>query len=167
MKFIKKCLQFFKRNPSVNYIDDEIDEHNIEDQFQLLENAYKQLHQQSPLENLTTHSLIDVHGNYAVEGHNPWDKSSKYTGALSIEKSEQKYSFDWAVGISNLYQKGEGQIISNYLKVDFVYKDNEHTFKGLVIYKQIDEESMAGFWIEEGIFDVGFERLTLKNKGFQ
>ncbi|OHX68617.1 hypothetical protein NH26_18265 [Flammeovirga pacifica] len=114
-----------------------------------------------------TNLEIDAIGNYSVDGHNPWDEESKYSGSLQIQKNDNQYHLDWAVGISNIYQKGIGKVIKNFLVVHFDYKDKEHTFKGLVIYRQIDKDTLAGFWIEEGIFEVGFECLKLKNRGFQ
>ncbi|NLR91056.1 hypothetical protein [Flammeovirga agarivorans] len=163
MNIWERFIRFFKKE-DVNYWDGKFDENNVRHRFEELQTSYNLLHDEKELRERNS-KPTNIIGNYAVFGHNPWDSTSEYTGNVSIQELDKnKFHIDWTVGFSDYYQKGTGQWIKNFFVVNFDYKDNQQTYKGVVIYKSIDDETLEGFWIEEGIFEVGFERLTLKNR---
>lgn len=165
MIFKKWFYKVFKKKNTINYWDTPTSTENIKERYFLLKDAYQSLHGYIS-QNDSIPDTQSIIGNYAVTGHNTWNVESKYNGGLEILKLENAYETKWDLGISNQYQSGVGFLSQNFLSISFQYTDQESQFKGEVIYQFIDQETAIGFWIEEGIFEVGFEEIKLKNRGF-
>ncbi|MBD0404723.1 hypothetical protein [Flammeovirga sp. EKP202] len=166
MRLINWIKEIFKPQSSIHYWEQAISEENIVERFQELYHAYCSLHGKIeavvPLQKITS-----IEGNYAVHGHNTWATDSTYSGNLNLSLIENgKWFSKWDLGISSQIQSGKGFLYQNFLNIQFNYKDEENQYSGEVIYCFIDNKKAIGFWIEEGIFEVGYEELNLKNKGF-
>ncbi|AZQ62996.1 hypothetical protein EI427_12315 [Flammeovirga pectinis] len=141
---------------------------NIKARFISLQQGYIEMHALKHLKKeQDVIKLENVQGYYSFNGHNSWATTSTYTGNLKIEHlKDNKYDCTWEMGIGNQTQKGNGFLFEDLLCINFTYKDKDSLFKGITIYKFINQTEAKGFWIEEGIYEVGFEEISLKNKGF-
>ncbi|NME68361.1 hypothetical protein [Flammeovirga aprica] len=166
MRIINWFRRIFTPQTSIHYWESQISKDNVEERFHELYHAYCSLH--GPIElPKALQEVKSIEGNYAVSGHNTWAKDSIYNGNLNLSiEDKEEYLSKWDLGISGQIQSGHGFLHQNFLNISFSYRDQESQYSGEVIYCFINEQKAVGFWIEEGIFEVGFEELSLKNKGF-
>ncbi|KXX70142.1 hypothetical protein [Flammeovirga sp. SJP92] len=166
MKLISWIKNIIRPQTSIHYWENPISTENIEERFHELYHAYCSLHGTIDLPKVQQ-KITTIEGNYAVDGHNTWAKDSIYSGNLNLSPTKDgKWFSKWDLGISSQIQSGNGFLHHNFLNIHFSYKDQDNQYSGEVIYCFVDESTAIGFWIEEGIFEVGYEALQLKNKGF-
>lgn len=165
MKIISWIKEKIGFKTAINYWNAPTSAKNIKDRYANLYQAYCSFHEEINFPE-SENSVNNISGNYSVGGHNSWDKKSQYNGNFSLLKIKNNFEAKWNLGFSDQIQTGKGFLYKNFLHIQFQYKDDEHSFNGEVIFLFINENKAIGFWIEEGIFEVGYEELTLKNKGF-
>ena len=91
----------------------------------------------------------DPVGAYRVEGTNP-GSGSKYSGTVTIEKTDQTYRVTWVVGASRYVGTAIGD--KNFLAVS--YRSGNET--GLALYGE-DGGNWAGIWTKAGGTTMGSE----------
>ncbi|MBB6459939.1 hypothetical protein [Flammeovirga kamogawensis] len=170
MNLLKWFINFFTstNNKNIDFWDGDTSIANIKARFILLQQGYLDMHATQHIKQDNDSIIVEtVQGYYSFNGHNSWGTDSSYTGSLKIEHLiDNKYTCTWEMGIGNQTQKGNGFLFEDLLCINFTYKDLDNLFNGIVIYKFINQTEAKGFWIEEGIYEVGFEEISLKNKGF-
>tara|TARA_R110000868_G_scaffold4211_13_gene26739 strand:- start:146793 stop:147161 length:369 start_codon:yes stop_codon:yes gene_type:complete len=104
-----------------------------------------------------------LEGTYQIIGYNQDKEQSGYTGYLRlIVTSEHCVDAIWTIsGVQT--QTGKGFIKNDILVVNFAYegelKKSPKIFKGVVVYKFINDSILDGFWSEKYGDDdyLGFE----------
>lgn len=146
---------------------------NINERFELFRHAHLVL--EGAEENLLTSppspsfinnklSEKDIVGNYAVKGHNPGHSESPYFGHLTLNSIGGKLKAKWEIGFSRDIQLGEGFLFGNKVVLHFYYSEDDGEYAGMVIYEVSEDANLKGYWIEEGVFEPGFEHCELKNR---
>ncbi|QWX85695.1 hypothetical protein H0I23_07510 [Cellulophaga sp. HaHaR_3_176] len=112
-----------------------------------------------------------LEGIYQIIGYNQDKEQSGYTGYLQlIVTSEYRVDAIWTIGGEQV-QTGKGFFKDDTLVVNFAYegelRDRPKTFKGVVIYRFINDTILDGFWSEKYGDDdyLGFEegrKMTTK-----
>lgn len=93
--------------------------------------------------------LNDLAGKYAVKGSNQDAESSIYKGILHLTIDENtRIKAKWLIN-NTQEQLGYGFFKDNILVINFNYKNDNKTFKGVVVYKCISKDFLEGFWSEK------------------
>ena len=119
------------------------------------------LFQKNNLFNLS--SIRNPEGTYEIIGYNQDKEQSGYTGYLKlIATSKNRVNAIWTIsGVQT--QTGKGFFKEDILVINFAYlgelRNRPKTFKGVVVYKLINENILDGFWSEKYGDDnyLGFE----------
>jgi len=92
----------------------------------------------------------DLVGSYSLQGSNQEEGNPiSYYGILTLSLDENnRIVAQWLIG--DHIQKGNGFFKDRILVINFNYEgDNNHTYKGVAVYRCINENILDGFWSEE------------------
>ncbi len=93
--------------------------------------------------------LQELTGTYTVIGNNQVAESETYKGILDLSVNENdRIEAKWIINNSQK-QFGQGFFKDNILVINFNYKNDNTTFKGVVVYKCISKDLLEGFWSEK------------------
>ncbi|MGB5419107.1 hypothetical protein [Algibacter sp.] len=93
--------------------------------------------------------LQELVGNYSVIGRNQDAESSTYQGTVSLAIDDNdRIDANWLIN-GTQKQIGKGFFKDNILVINFNYKSDNKTFKGVVVYKCISKDVLEGFWSEK------------------
>ncbi|AIY14177.1 hypothetical protein [Cellulophaga baltica] len=108
-------------------------------------------------------AIKTLEGVYQIIGFNQDRDQSGYTGYLRlIVTSKNRVDAIWTIG-GEQTQTGKGFFKDDVLVINFSYrgelKNRPKTFKGVVVYKMINDNVLDGFWSEKFGDDdyLGFE----------
>ncbi|RFC54060.1 hypothetical protein DXU93_10115 [Brumimicrobium aurantiacum] len=107
--------------------------------------------------------ISDFEGSYNIIGFNQDEEHGRYFGFLHIAKiSDIRVHAEWVINGEQI-QKGSGFYHGDTLVVNFFYEGEAEfkgeLFKGVVVYKLLNNEILHGFWSEKHGNDqfLGFE----------
>ncbi len=95
----------------------------------------------------------NLEGTYRIIGFNQDEEQTGYSGVLKLIKTG-KYRVNalWTV-VGGQTQTGKGFFKDDILVINFAYigelDDKTKIFKGVVVYKVINEDTLEGFWSEK------------------
>ncbi|MFS4481656.1 hypothetical protein ACKGJY_01455 [Hyunsoonleella sp. 2307UL5-6] len=93
--------------------------------------------------------IEELVGTYTVTGHNQNAELNTYKGTLHLELDENnRIRAKWVIN-NTQEQFGYGFFKDNILVINFNYKNDNKTFKGVVVYKCISKDVLDGFWSEK------------------
>ena len=93
--------------------------------------------------------LQELVGEYSVIGSNQDAESNTYKGSLTLSLDENnRVNAKWVINNTE-EQFGNGFFKDNRLVINFNYKSEHSTFKGVVVYKCISKDLLEGFWSEK------------------
>ncbi|WP_233244217.1 hypothetical protein [Brumimicrobium oceani] len=108
-------------------------------------------------------NALQFEGSYNIIGLNQDEEQGRYFGFLHISKvSEIRVNAEWVINGEQV-QQGSGFFHGDTLIINFSYEgeeDNEgKIYKGVVVYKLINNVILTGFWSEKHGNDefLGFE----------
>ncbi|WP_234369110.1 hypothetical protein [Brumimicrobium mesophilum] len=114
-------------------------------------------------------TIDEIEGTYSIIGLNQNKEQNPYNGFLHLIKlGENRVTAEWVIG-GEQTQIGVGFYHNETLAINFSYEgeleNKPHIFKGVVVYKFLNETILTGFWSEKHGNDdyLGFEegrRLT-------
>lgn len=94
-------------------------------------------------------TLQELAGQYSITGANQNLESSTYKGILDLAIDENnRVRAKWLINKTQ-EQFGYGFFKDNILVINFNYKNDNTTFKGVVVYKCISKDILEGFWSEK------------------
>lgn len=96
---------------------------------------------------MTIHDLV---GNYSVQGSNQEESEEiSYYGFLTLSLDENnRIIAQWMIG--DHIQNGTGFYKDGILVINFNYEgDDQHLFKGVAVYRCINNNVLDGFWSEK------------------
>jgi hypothetical protein len=94
-------------------------------------------------------------GVYQVQGTNPGNTDTRYSGVVSVEKTGDAYQVIWIVG----NQKYEGTGLGNEQFLAVSYQSDDQS--GLALYRA-EGDGWVGIWTSTGGTTVGTERWERK-----
>jgi hypothetical protein len=95
----------------------------------------------------------NLEGTYRIIGFNQDEEQTGYTGVLKLIKTG-KYRVNalWTV-VGGQTQTGKGFFKDDILVINFAYigelDEKTKIFKGVVVYKIINDDTLEGFWSEK------------------
>lgn len=95
-------------------------------------------------------TVQDLVGSYIIQGSNQvMDNDFTYQGILSLNTDENhRIIAEWTIGEHT--QTGKGFFKDNILVINFQYEGgDEEIFKGVAVYRCINENILDGFWSEK------------------
>ena len=93
--------------------------------------------------------LQELIGQYAIIGSNQDAESNTYKGLLDLTLDQNnRIKAKWIINTTQ-EQFGNGFFKDNILVINFNYKSDNNTFKGVVVYKCISKDLLEGFWSEK------------------
>lgn len=108
-------------------------------------------------------NAVAFEGSYNIIGLNQDERQGCYFGFLHISKvSEIRVNAEWVINGEQV-QQGSGFYQGDTLVINFSYEGEEEnegkTYKGVVVYKLINDSVLTGFWSEKHGNDefLGFE----------
>ena len=114
-------------------------------------------------ENNTPINIENLEGTYSIIGFNQDKSNSGYIGELKLIKTgSNRVNAEWLIDNEQI-QNGKGFFKDDILVIYFSYKgklkEKEKVFKGIVVYKFINNIILNGFWSEKFAHDdfLGFE----------
>lgn len=118
-------------------------------------------------------TITQLQGTYNITGSNQDAEDVTYSGTLELAIDENnRINAKWLIN-NNQKQLGTGFFKDNILIINFNYKGDGRTYKGVVVYKCITKDLLDGFWSEkhgnplylgeERCYRVGAEQLELVN----
>lgn len=88
-------------------------------------------------------------GQYSIIGSNQDAESNTYKGILNLTIDQNnRIKAKWVINETQ-EQFGHGFFKDNILVINFNYKSDNSTFKGIVVYKCISKDVLEGFWSEK------------------
>jgi len=94
-------------------------------------------------------SIEELAGQYTVTGSNQNAESHTYKGVLNLEVDMyQRVKAKWLIN-NTQEQFGYGFFKDGILVINFNYKNENTTFKGVVVYKCLSKDVLDGFWSEK------------------
>ncbi|SMC53061.1 hypothetical protein SAMN05660703_1619 [Cellulophaga tyrosinoxydans] len=108
-------------------------------------------------------AIKNIQGTYQIKGYNQDEEQSGYSGFLKLMTTgKNRVNAIWTIG-GEQTQTGRGFYKDDILVINFAYlgelRNRPKTFKGVVVYKLINENILEGFWSEKFGDDnfLGFE----------
>lgn len=95
-------------------------------------------------------TVEDLVGSYSIQGSNQEETGHiSYHGILTLSLDKNKRIIaQWI--IDDHEQKGTGFYKDQILVINFNYEgDNDKVYKGVAVYRCIDENNLDGFWSEK------------------
>ncbi len=92
----------------------------------------------------------DLVGSYLIKGTNQQqDQQTVYKGVLKLSlDSNLRIAAEWIIGQAQQY--GSGFFKNDILVLNFHYTTiDQRVFKGVAVYKCIDQNTLDGFWSEK------------------
>lgn len=94
-------------------------------------------------------TLQELVGAYSITGSNQDAESNTYKGSLILTlDNNNRVNAKWLINETQ-EQFGNGFFKDNILVINFNYKSDNTTFKGVVVYKCISKDILEGFWSEK------------------
>ncbi len=95
-------------------------------------------------------NIEDITGTYSIIGSNQDALENTYNGFLTLEIDSNNRILASGNIHSDQEQIGSGFFKDNILVINFSYLgEDSNTYKGVVVYKCISKDILAGFWSEE------------------
>ncbi|MDD7914347.1 hypothetical protein [Polaribacter ponticola] len=95
-------------------------------------------------------NVIDLTGRYQIIGSNQDNTEKTYKGILTLTLDfNNRITAKWLIN-KNQEQIGKGFFKDNILVINFQYQGDENNiYKGVVVYRCINNDILDGFWSEE------------------
>lgn len=95
-------------------------------------------------------TLQDLVGIYQITGSNQDEGDVTYKGILTLKLDENhRLLAHWFIN-NQQEQFGTGFFKNNILVINFNYQgDDNHTYKGVVVYQCLTNDILDGFWSEK------------------
>ena len=94
-------------------------------------------------------NVEDIVGNYFIKGRNQEEGEVwTYEGMLSLSVDENgRVVALWKIGEHE--QRGKGFFKNDILVLNFSYNGDDKVYKGVAVYRCLNENTLDGFWSEK------------------
>ncbi|TVZ14465.1 hypothetical protein [Maribacter sp. MAR_2009_72] len=103
---------------------------------------------------ISNNTIENLQGTYHIIGFNQNEEKSRYSGFLHLKQTgNHRVHAEWVIG-GEQTQVGTGFYNNNILVINFSYEGDAYKiYKGVVVYKVLNQSILNGFWSEKHASD--------------